>query len=760
MQTNVVFLGDGTETARAADEVVAEAEFRHARAVPEVEKRANTEIAASQQRLTQAEERAELVTSSAAEREKSYEALIAKLQDQVVKLEKRVAAGETREKEPIREIPQKKADSSTSFYDAEEDPKPPIIKPRFHYILADGDTDEEPSARAAEPVYELSKKRTTTATTTSTRTTTRTQPSSSSKSGNSLFSSPPQSSPNPLKRNPNGGPGGGGNDPGDGLGKGDQDPSDGKKKKKKDKRKPKKRKGNGDPDGGGDPPDPDGSDSEDDDSDGSDSEEGSEDSRPQFKIKEAEKVNFGYQPTAPQFRGWKNSFYQEIQSASGRRDNKALEWAKIPEHPETTLESCRKNPRNFLTLDRKMAKELTSISYGDLGRRITQYNEDALKETRTARGMELAFLFFKYFQASFGAQSLYGMQHLTSLKLKDGNLEFFQTNWHATLSALTIVPEDMWLEQLYYQQIRYHKGIAEDINHYDRLEDRPEHPDRSYKYLHDAVERFINRQNRLRAQKSLDQGMGLAQPNNPNHSLPIAEKGKDKEDRGIGKTKGKSKDNPSIGPKPKGKDGKSFESGAKGVKGKTKDKGKGKPKGKTNKGDKGNGKGKGEAKGGKQKSDLPCFQHQKGQCTMGDSCQYSHDVSAAPNASPSTQPGGKPPVRAAAALRICANRKFCADKPWRRNEARKMGRKWLCDTGCSYDVVNVEDLTQMERERTCTLTKKGALHFRCSKGNLNVKEECSSKLHHLKTWYTHSSAKLEKPTTKLLSYLSVIDVRC
>ncbi len=54
--------------------------------------------------------------------------------------------------------------------------------------------------------------------------------------------------------------------------------------------------------------------------------------------------------------------------------------------------------KEFATLDRKIAASLTKLAQGELGRQITQRNDEALyKECRMARGRELLCIVFRYY---------------------------------------------------------------------------------------------------------------------------------------------------------------------------------------------------------------------------------------------------------------------------------------------------------------------------------------------------------------------------
>ncbi len=111
--------------------------------------------------------------------------------------------------------------------------------------------------------------------------------------------------------------------------------------------------------------------------------------------KEADEVKLPALPTASQFRAWKTSVYQSVLQASGREDDKVLSWIREVEKPGAKPEDFADKTKEFATLDRKVAASLTKLAQGELGRQITQRNDEALyKECRMARGRELLCIVF------------------------------------------------------------------------------------------------------------------------------------------------------------------------------------------------------------------------------------------------------------------------------------------------------------------------------------------------------------------------------
>ena len=60
------------------------------------------------------------------------------------------------------------------------------------------------------------------------------------------------------------------------------------------------------------------------------------------------------------------------------------------------------------------------------------------------------------------------------------------------------------LEEIYYEKIKGHPGLKEDLAYYNRLDEHLDRPDRSYHYLFGIVEKFIQRTHRDNVKRSRD----------------------------------------------------------------------------------------------------------------------------------------------------------------------------------------------------------------------------------------------------------------
>ena len=72
---------------------------------------------------------------------------------------------------------------------------------------------------------------------------------------------------------------------------------------------------------------------------------------------------------------------QNVTVASGRPDNKALEWVRQAFNKAIPIEEFYVVPKRFRTLSREMSAKFQNIATGELGRVLTQIVEEWLKRT-------------------------------------------------------------------------------------------------------------------------------------------------------------------------------------------------------------------------------------------------------------------------------------------------------------------------------------------------------------------------------------------
>jgi hypothetical protein len=317
-------------------------------------------------------------------------------------------------------------------------------------------------------------------------------------------------------------------------------------------------------------------------------------------------------------------------------------------------------------------------------------------------------LVFRYYASGNSGQALYDINNLQNLRMNNGNIEGFHNNWIAVVSELEEQPPETLLRHLYFEQIRHFRPLEADIAYYKRAQwnDGPEF---CFQWFWDASCRYIKQIRADYMQQELNRGL------NTRHNAAPAPKGKGKEKKGDER-------------KPRSATPNRQPTGG----------GRGNPKGGTPRGRSADNGGKG--------TDTPtkgvCYAFQKGTCTRGAACSFSHvkgerSTSAAPrtqknstkqctffksgtckfgegcqdlhggndrNASPKRKPKGKSkgdrkPAAAAAAISVltespASTLKVYAPAPVPGSVALAAAsgwpplpncHSWLMDTGCKFD---------------------------------------------------------------------------
>ena len=146
----------------------------------------------------------------------------------------------------------------------------------------------------------------------------------------------------------------------------------------------------------------------------------------------------------------------------------------------------------FPSLDVKLGAAITSVSHGELGRKLTHENEAAAREGKMIKGRQLLWYVYEYYKVSEEAGTLYDLQDLMAVTLVgDGKLSQFMQTWESILAGMKEEPAMSTQEILFLKQVRSSKELCEEIAHYDRVERG--HVDKSYAYLVKSVKRLLER---------------------------------------------------------------------------------------------------------------------------------------------------------------------------------------------------------------------------------------------------------------------------
>ena len=166
-------------------------------------------------------------------------------------------------------------------------------------------------------------------------------------------------------------------------------------------------------------------------------------------------------------------------------------------------------PRRFAILSQKLAAKFQSISHGNgnISKQICLEVEKLLKKGEPPPGLLLLRVIIKYYATNRACEFLYNINDLAQARVRDGNLEGFISTWNLVLQGMREKPSESQLEYMFYDAIKDHKDVKEDIAHYDRLEEGSG-GDRSYQFLRDSVNRALRIQRMRGNRKAQSQALG------------------------------------------------------------------------------------------------------------------------------------------------------------------------------------------------------------------------------------------------------------
>ena len=428
-----------------------------------------------------------------------------------------------------------------------------------------------------------------------------------------------------------------------------------------------------------------------------------DESKPRISRREADKIVVPPWPKSHDLDGWKSQLLSNVLSACADSDQDAwIAWLSESFKINPGIEKMSDSGGSrFSTIDVKLANALNAMitSSGDSGREVgMEIKVMTLDLARSSppkvmKGRQIIAMILESFRSSTHTDLTFTGKHLHELTYPgDAKLNLFRNQWIHLLSAMREddKPRDMALRDTLFDKIRGSTSMQFEIRYFRSI---PEgHPEKTYEYLMNMMARTIlterEEKNRIDKAKGIRELLGAKalaaeKPNkndnklkndktkeNPeNNALPVLTKpspkahgekgkGKDKSDKGKGKgkrdkSKGRSQSQdrktiPCVFYFQKGGCSKGKEclySHAKKHGPRANSQGPGNGKG-------GDGLRNGRSSSPKPKSEKPCFVFAKGRCDRTD-CPYKHDSDAAPaetgSAKAKASPKGKPKAAAAKA---------------------------------------------------------------------------------------------------------------
>ena len=391
---------------------------------------------------------------------------------------------------------------------------------------------------------------------------------------------------------------------------------------------------------------------------------GSEGIRLKITRKEADKIVIPNWPKIHELEFWKSQVTSSIVAASGDLEHDAwTAWIAptFAQSPDIDGALSNSGDLRFNSIDVKLASSLMVMMQngGEQAREVL--NEARLKMAKSCRGetpsimkgRQLLAMIVDSFRSASNTDLVYTIRHLYDLPYPgDAELVTFKAQWNEVLECMRPgdVPNDVALRDILYDKIRGSKLMMFDIHYYDSKQEP--HPDKTYKYLIDTINKHIKIRREEKNRDARNQGLKHMNSRFKNMALPT-EGQPDKPPKAAPAPKPKA--NPTSSPKsgnaapvladPKAKQH---------AKGKDKGKGKGK---------KGKGKSRSRSpsapRSAADKKKIPCrFHFGVGTtCNKGRDCEFNHNSQSTPRANSPT--GARKSVCYAFLQGKCAKGKDC-----------------------------------------------------------------------------------------------------
>ena len=143
-------------------------------------------------------------------------------------------------------------------------------------------------------------------------------------------------------------------------------------------------------------------------------------------------------------------------------------------------------------------------------------NEARLKMAKSCRGetpsimkgRQLLAMIVDSFRSASNTDLVYTIRHLYDLPYPgDAELVTFKAQWNEVLECMRPgdVPNDVALRDILYDKIRGSKLMVFDIHYYDSKQEP--HPDKTYKYLIDTINKHIKIRREEKNRDARNQGL-------------------------------------------------------------------------------------------------------------------------------------------------------------------------------------------------------------------------------------------------------------
>ena len=130
----------------------------------------------------------------------------------------------------------------------------------------------------------------------------------------------------------------------------------------------------------------------------------------------------------------------------------------------------------FVTLDLKLASAMTAMMHkaGEKAKRLRDHvnlkMEDASMRGDIVKGRQIVWMLLDSFKTFDRSSIIYGFDHLSALKVTDGDLHEFVIHWNYVLGNMGDVQMNtMLLRDAFHRKIEKVRELEYDVNQYERM---------------------------------------------------------------------------------------------------------------------------------------------------------------------------------------------------------------------------------------------------------------------------------------------------
>jgi hypothetical protein len=207
--------------------------------------------------------------------------------------------------------------------------------------------------------------------------------------------------------------------------------------------------------------------------------------------KELDSVKVPSYPTISTYRDWTTQLTRNVTTAANRFDDDAIPWLRATFDVDTTFDQFYECPKEFLTLDRKLAKSLVEIIPKYLKDRITNQETAYHMRGQQIKGRQILWMMSREFDVNTDLGFMYSIEDLSLMPFtSDKDLQGFLNKWDeisASIEMDKIKPATV--AQMFQKKLLGSTILKSEVAVWRRLD--KDHPDKTYQWLRDCIETHL-----------------------------------------------------------------------------------------------------------------------------------------------------------------------------------------------------------------------------------------------------------------------------